>query len=157
MISRRLTADTWVALVLLVVCGFFLKDLLATEGSGAYTSTTDLPIMLVLVLAVLSLILLGGSLLRPVAVASKEPATNESMPGLLRVAVMVIWIGVYIVALPWFGYLLSSFIFLAGSTWFYGNRKPVSIAAIALMVPLVLLLFFEKFMIVLLPSSRLFG
>ena len=64
---RRVPADAWVALVLLVACGVFLNDLLATEGAGAFVKTTTLPTALVVVVGLLSLILLGGSLLRPAA------------------------------------------------------------------------------------------
>ncbi|MDH3739755.1 MAG: tripartite tricarboxylate transporter TctB family protein [Alphaproteobacteria bacterium] len=154
---RRVPADAWIALVLLVACGFFLNDLLATEGTGAYVQTTTLPSALVVVLALLSLILLGGSLLRPAAPASNVSPDAKSPTGLLRVGAMVAWTAAFIFALPWFGYLASSAAFLIGANILYGNRRPVSVVAIAVVVPVVLLLFFEKFMIVLLPSSRLFG
>lgn len=154
---RRVPADAWVALVLLVACGFFLQDLLATEGAGAYVKTTTLPTALVVVLALLSLILLGGSFLRP-AVPSLDGLTGaELRAGLIRVGAMIAWTALFVAALPWFGYLVSSAAFLVGANLLYGNRRPVSIIAIAVIVPVALLLFFEKFMIVLLPSSRLLG
>ncbi len=154
----RIPADAWVALVLLVASGFFLNNLLATEGSGAFVKTTTLPTALVLVLIVLSLILLGGSLLRPAerATADAKPAT-EARVGLLRVAAMLAWTIAFIAALPWLGYLAASAIFLIGANLLYGNRRPLNIGVISIVVPLALLLFFEKFMIVLLPSSRLIG
>ncbi|MCZ6509422.1 MAG: tripartite tricarboxylate transporter TctB family protein [Alphaproteobacteria bacterium] len=154
---RRVPADAWVALVLLVACGFFLNDLLATEGTGAYVKTTTLPTALVVVLALLALILLGGSLLRPAARPADALAGAELRTGLIRVGTMIAWTTAFIFALPWFGYLASSAVFLVGANVLYGNRRPVSVIAIAVIVPVALLLFFEKFMIVLLPSSRLFG
>ncbi|MHA1565351.1 MAG: tripartite tricarboxylate transporter TctB family protein, partial [Alphaproteobacteria bacterium] len=143
----RIPADAWVALVLLVASGFFLNNLLATEGSGAFVKTTTLPTALVLVLIVLSLILLGGSLLRPAErdAADTKPAT-EARAGLLRVAAMLAWTVVFIAALPWLGYLAASVIFLIGANLLYGNRRPLNIGVIAIVVPLALLLFFEKFM-----------
>ena len=155
---RRVPADAWVALVLLVACGFFLDDLLATEGTGAFVKTTTLPTALVIVLAILSLILLGGSLLRrPAARPADALAGAELRSGLIRVGAMIAWTAAFIFALPWFGYVVSSAVFLVGTNVLYGNRRPVLVIAIAVIVPLALLLFFEKFMIVLLPSSRLFG
>lgn len=154
---RRVPADAWVALVLLVACGFLLNDLRATEGSGAYVKTTTLPTSLVIVLIILSLVLLGGSLLRPAAATMDGLPTGQASAGLLRVLAMLAWTGAFIAALPWFGYLMSSMVFLIGANLLYGNRKPTRMIVIAVTVPLGLLLFFEKFMIVLLPSSRLIG
>lgn len=155
---RRVPADGWVALVLLVACGFFLDDLLATEATGAFVKTTTLPTALVFVLGFLSLILLGGSLLRPVGPRLElESARDDRLSGLGRVFAMVVWTAMFVAALPWLGYLLASIIFLVGANLLYGNRKPLPIIVIAIVVPVLLLLFFEKFMIVLLPSSRLFG
>jgi hypothetical protein len=146
---RRVPADAWIALVLLVACGLFLNDLLATEGT--------VPTALVAALALLSVILLGGSLLRPAAPSSDGRTSAELRAGLGRVAAMIAWIAAFVFALPWFGYLISSALFLVGASFLYGNRRPLSIVATAVILPVALLLFFEKFMIVLLPSSRLFG
>ena len=154
---RRVPADAWIALVLLVTCGIFLDDLLATEGTGAFVKTTTLPTALVVFLALLSLILLGGSLLRPAAPSSNGLSSAELRAGLWRVAAMIVWIALFVAALPWFGYLASSALFLVGAGLLYGNRRPLSIIATAAILPVALLLFFEKFMIVLLPSARLFG
>jgi hypothetical protein len=154
---RRVPADAWIALVLLVACGLFLNDLLATEGTGAFVKTTTLPTALVAALALLSVILLGGSLLRPAAPSFDGRTSAELRAGLGRVAAMIAWIAAFVFALPWFGYLISSALFLVGASFLYGNRRPLSIVATAVILPVALLLFFEKFMIVLLPSSRLFG
>ena len=155
---RRVPADAWIGLVLLGVCGFLLNDLLATEGSGAFVRTTTLPTALVVVLGLFALILLGGSLLRPAV--SSEPIVDsvaDRRQGFLRVAAMVAWTAAYVAALPWTGYIATTALFLIGASLLFGNRRPVTIIAIALLVPVALLLFFEKFMIVLLPSARLFG
>ena len=154
---RRLRADVWIALVLIAVCGFMLNDLLGTEGSGAYVKTTTLPTALVIVLMLLSVVMLGGALFRPAEIRSEPGSQAFSGAGLLRVTGMVVWVAAFIAAMPWLGYLFASVIFLVGANLLYGNRNPYSIIAIAVIVPVALLLFFEKFMIVLLPSSRLFG
>jgi hypothetical protein len=155
---RRVPADTAIAIVLLATCGFLLNDLLNTEGSGAFVKTTTLPTALVVVLMLLSVLLLGGSLLRAAGSAQAEssPGPSNHM-GLVRVGAMIAWVAILIAALPWFGFLISAAVFLAGANLLYGNRNPYSIIAIAVIVPILLLLFFEEYMIVLLPSSRLFG
>lgn len=151
-----------IALVLLGAGGFVLNDLLRTEGSGAYVKTTTLPIALVITLMLLAAVLLAQSLLRhqpvdnPATVGTAGTATVDIL-ALARVAGLLGWIILYVAALPWFGYLASSIVFLAGANLIYGNRNPVSVVAISVIVPVCLLLFFERFMIVLLPSARLFG
>lgn len=155
-----------IALVLLGVGGFVLNDLLRTESSGAFVKTTTLPIALVVTLMLLAAILLVQSILRT------EPGADGAATGsaadasgaapidpraLIRVAGILVWIIAYIAALPWFGYLASSIVFLAGANLIYGNRNLISVIAISVIVPVALLLFFERFMIVLLPSARLFG
>jgi hypothetical protein len=39
----------------------------------------------------------------------------------------------------------------------FGNRRPLLVLLLTLLVPLALMLFFEKFMIIPLPSASLFG
>lgn len=154
---RRLPADAVIALVLIGAGGFVLNDLLRTEGSGAFVKNTTLPIALVVVLMLLAVVLLTESLLRPAPAGRAPAAAPVDVGGLARVVGMVVWIIAYIAALPWFGYLACSIAFLLGANLIYGNRNPVSIVAISVVVPVCLLLFFERFMIVLLPSARLFG
>ena len=62
----------------------------------------------------------------------------------------------YVFALPWTGYLLTSALYFGAASLLFGNRQPVSIVVAMVVVPLALLLFFEKYMVVLLPSARLF-
>ncbi len=157
---HKVPVDAWIALVLLVVCGFLLNDLLATEGSGAFVKTTTLPTGLVIVLGGLALLLLGGSLLRPAAsgvAAASDNSSPRSNGGLLRVVAMVAWTAIYIAALPWTGYLATTAAFLIGANLLFGNRRPGTIVAVSVIIPILLLLFFEKFMVVLLPSARLLG
>lgn len=160
----RLKGDSWVAIGLLAACAVFLRDLLATDAGGAYIKATTLPIALTILLAALSVILLGWSLRRPAAVAARpappppdagpEPSTGSIAR---RVILLVGATVLYIAALPWFGFLISTAAVIAATSVLYGNRRPVSIIGAMIVIPVVLLLFFEKYMIVLLPSARLFG
>lgn len=156
---RRLGGDGWVALGVIAANAMFLRDLASTEPDGAYVKTTTLPIVLSLTMIVLSLLLLGWSLRRPAGRRRAPPRTGEEGGGILplvRVFTVIALSIVYIAALPWFGYLASSAAYLGGLSLMYGNRKFVPILALMIGLPLVLMLFFEKFMIVLLPSARLF-
>ena len=70
---------------------------------------------------------------------------------------MVAWLVVYIAALPWLGYLVASGAFLIGAGLLYGNRRWWVLIGSAVVLPGLLLLFFEKVMIVLLPAARLWN
>ena len=163
----RIPADGWIALVILLFCGVCWTNLLATEGAGAFVKTTTLPTALVAVLALLALLLFGGSFRRSAVVAEPDraSATEEAdgggsesgAAGLVRVAVLLAWTVTYVLALPWFGYVVSSVVFLFGAGVVYGDRRWFRMLLTAFALPLTLLLFFEKVMIVLLPSGRLFG
>jgi len=157
--SRRFNGDSWVALGLIAANTLFLRDLLAGKSEGAYVKTTTLPVVLSLAIILLSLLLLGWSLWRPPGRPAEAPAANRDLKGLspvVRVAIVTAQTIAYIAALPWFGYLLSSGLYFGGLSLMYGNRKPIPILVAMICVPLFLMLFFEKYMIVLLPSARLF-
>lgn len=157
----RIKGDAWVAIGLLAACAVFLRDLLSTESSGAYVQSTTLPVVLAIALAALSLALLGWSLLQSVR---RPPPPRRLRSGLtpatrsaaLRVSSLIVLIVLYITALPWFGFLITTAVLIAGASLLYGNRRPLSIIGVMVFLPAGLLLFFEKYMIVLLPSARLF-
>lgn len=155
---RRIKGDAWVAIGLLAACAVFLRDLLLTDSSGAYVKSTTLPVILTIALAGLSLVLLGWSLLqsithRPPPGVVLAPATRNAA---LRVSSLIVLIVLYITALPWLGFLIATAVLVAGASLLYGNRRPLSIIGVMVFLPAGLLLFFEKYMIVLLPSARLF-
>lgn len=153
----RLPADAWSGLVLLLASGIFLADLLGEEASGAFVTTTTLPIALVILLAGLAAVLVVTACLRPRQPDADEPADGRAKGGLARVAAMVAWIAVYITALPQLGYMAASIGFLIGASLLYGNRSWPVILVVAGLLPLALLLFFERFMVVLLPDGGLWG
>ena len=149
----RIKGDAWAAIFLLAACALFFNDLLATEDSGAYVKTTTLPMALTLALAVLSAALLAWSLWR--SVEAPAPTTTDEGAN-MRVVLLVVLTAAYITVLPWFGFLISTAILIAVASYLYGNRQPVTIIGAMVVIPAGLLLFFEQYMIVLLPSARLF-
>ncbi|MCR8723170.1 tripartite tricarboxylate transporter TctB family protein [Frigidibacter sp. ROC022] len=155
---RRLDGDGWAALVLLGFCAVFLFDLLNSQATGAYVTSVTMPIAIVVLMASMALVLLVGSVLRTGRTAPKPRAESPSGRGLnWRVPAMVLWLVAYTAALPWVGYLLASGVFLVGAGMLYGNRRWTVLLASAVVLPGLLLLFFEKVMIVLLPAARLWN
>ena len=152
----RLPADAWIGLVLLLASGVFLTDLLGEEASGAFVTTTTLPIALVILLAGLAAVLILTARVRLRRPDMGEPAHGQTK-GLARVAAMVVWIALYVGALPQLGYMAASIAFLIGASLLYGNRSWLVILVVAGLLPFALLLFFERFMIVLLPDGGLWG
>jgi len=148
--------DAWIALAVAAASAIALWDLWRTPASGAFVKTTTFPIALSGVMFVLALLLLGAALLRRAAAPapSADPARRAAAARVVTLFVLTV---LYIAALPWIGYLLSSALYFGVLSLLFGNRRPVSIVVAMVVVPLALMLFFEKYMIVLLPSARLFG
>jgi putative tricarboxylic transport membrane protein len=160
--KKHLDADGWIAIVLLGLCAVFLNELIGIDATGAYLTSTSMPIAVVIVMAGLAVLLLTGSVLRMARTPpSQEMAADDSTAvraGLdWRIPVLVGGLVVYIAALPWLGYLLTSAVFLIGAGLLYGNRNWLVMLGLAVVLPGALLLFFEKVMIVLLPSARLWS
>lgn len=145
--------DAWIALVVAAASAVSLWDLWRTPATGAYVKTTTFPMALAAVLLALALLLFAAALLRRPRRA-RAPADRGAM---LRVALLFGLTVIYISALPWFGYLVSSAVYFGAASLVFGNRNALSIVIGMIAVPLALMLFFEKYMIVLLPSARLFG
>jgi putative tricarboxylic transport membrane protein len=160
--KKRLDADGWIAIVLLGLCAVFLNELLGIDATGAYLTSTSMPIAVVMVMAGLAVLLLTGSVLRMGRTPpSQEMSAGDDDAGQTgldrRIPILVGGLVVYIAALPWLGYLLSSGVFLIGAGLLYGNRNWWVMLGLAVVLPGALLLFFEKVMIVLLPSARLWS
>lgn len=151
----RISSDAVIALGLLALCGVFFAELQATRSSGAFVTTTTFPKVLVGILAGLSALLLLGALRR--TATAEAPSDPVDRSGTLRVFGLVGWIAVYVAALPWAGYFIATAAFMVGASLMFGNRRWGVIASWAVLLPALLLFFFEKVMIVLLPASRLLG
>jgi hypothetical protein len=63
----------------------------------------------------------------------------------------------YVAAMAWIGYFAASALFVGCMAFLFGNRRWLVILAMMLLAPLVLRLFFEKFMVIPLPEWRLGG
>lgn len=148
--------DAWIALAVVAASAVSLWDLWRAPAAGAFVKTTTFPMAVAALMLALALLLFAGAMLHRARRSAAQPEAGRRA-ALLRVALLFALTVLYIVALPWAGYLLSSVLYFGAASLLFGNRRPLSIAVAMLAVPLALLLFFEKYMIVLLPSARLFG
>jgi hypothetical protein len=155
----RIDRELGLAVVLLAASLFFLVHLVRAPASDAgFVTTTTVPTALSAVLAVLAALLLFGALVRPAGTSTSVAGARLIRPdraGPWRVVVMVAGTGLYVALMPWLGYVASSALYIAGLAWLYGTRNWFAIAALAAAVPFLLMIFFERYMIVLLPSTRL--
>jgi putative tricarboxylic transport membrane protein len=71
------------------------------------------------------------------------------------VVVTSLAVAVYAGLLGWLGFVLASFLLTAGLTWYYGFRRHVINAVVALTVPLGLYLVMTRFMNIHLPAGLL--
>ena len=71
------------------------------------------------------------------------------------VVVTSVAVAVYAGLLGWLGFVLASFLLTAGLTWYYGFRRHVINAVVALTVPLGLYLVMTRFMNIHLPAGLL--
>ncbi len=94
------------------------------------TGADGLPKLLAYVLGGLSFLLIVGTLRRAPAVAAAE---KEGIDKHLRSAGMLALGILYLVLLPWFGYVLTIFLFILAVAVYAGTRldwKPVAVSAI---------------------------
>jgi len=91
--------------------------------------------------------------------AEAAPARSPSPGDLVRrwwpVVVTAGAIALYAATLQTVGFVLGSFLLVAGLTWFYGYRRHLVNAAVALAVPLVLYLLMTRLMTIHLPRGVL--
>ncbi len=146
--------DAWIALAVAAASAVSLWELARTPGTGAFVKTTTFPTAVcALLLALAVLHLLGAWRRRPAARAATATVAGGSAA---RAAALFGLTVLYIIALPWTGYFATSALYFGAASLLFGNRQPVSILVAMIVVPLALLLFFEKYMVVLLPAARLF-
>lgn len=165
---RTATREVWVAVVLLAGGTFFLVSLWQTSGGRwGPAVATMVPMIVMATFVLLAGLLLVRALLRRRQIARafrSQASTVEAEHAPPRNDREVVWRGialigavvVYLAALPWIGYLVATAILLGGLALLFGNRRPVPIVLMMVLTPLALYLFFERYMVILLPPGRLF-
>lgn len=109
---------------------------------------------------VLGLVMLGLSVWlffeRPEARGDEAALSlGEQARRWLPVMVTASAIAIYAASLQTLGFVLASFLLVAGLTWFYGYRRHLVNAAVALAVPLFLYLMMTRLMTIHLPRGLL--
>lgn len=148
--------DAWIALAVAAASALSLWELARTPGTGAFVKTTTFPTAVCALLLALALLHFFGAWRRRAAVRTATATATVAGGSAARAAALFGLTVLYIVALPWTGYFATSALYFGAASLLFGNRQPVSILAAMIVVPLALLLFFEKYMVVLLPAARLF-
>ncbi|MFQ5898768.1 MAG: tripartite tricarboxylate transporter TctB family protein [Candidatus Methylomirabilia bacterium] len=152
----RRRGDFWVGATLcgLSVALYFAVPYYANTTEGTVLTPASFPLGLSALIAGLSAIVaIAGFRQAPSALHGDEPTGSRS---LIVVLATVAVTAVYIAAMPWLGYLLSTALALCLLSLLYGNRRILGIAAMMVLVPPALFFFFERVMLVLLPRGGLF-
>ena len=146
---RKLGSETWLAATLFAasaILAAFAPSQVTGEPSQVVGPAT-LPVTLALAIAALSFLMLLGSLRKAAA-----PLASDRKP-IWPVMVFSVGLALYVILLPVLGFSLSTAIFLVGLCLLFGERRWRAILPIAVLIPLGLLMFFERFMIILLPGG----
>ena len=85
--------------------------------------------------------------------AEEEGSRSASTPHIIAAIVVM---GLYIIGMPLFGYLLATAATLLVLSVIYGNRRWLGLFIVAAVSPPVLFFFFQEVMIILLPEASLF-
>lgn len=151
MIAHRARRDVIVGVVLLAL-GIGYGALTASLPNRSLPNTPGpafFPWLITAAIIVLSIALL----LRAFGDADPEPSrTTPDSDAKLRLFTLL-WIVVYVVVLPFAGFLLVSVPFFGGMMWFYGERRPVVILLASIMIPGGLLYVFRYVFQILLPAG----
>lgn len=160
----RAVREIMVAAALLAVSLFFLFHLVrATDfDTMVALSPTSMPLFVISLVTFLSLLLLLSAFLRWRAWLAAGPPAEARPPSrtedaaVWRGPAFFVWTVLYLIALPWTGYLLATITYTGGLAGLFGNRRPLSIVLLMGLVPLTLILFFERYLRIWLPAGRLF-
>lgn len=163
-----------VAAVVLAMGLFFFAHLwFSTDERLGAASRTTMPLVVTGAIALLSAILLVRNLrrlraarLEATRAATDPPVAPEAPPpeeraarraSAIRGGGLVAWTVLYLATLPWLGYLITTAVYIGGLSYLFGNRRPLTFLLLMIITPVALLLFFERYMVILLPSGSLFS
>jgi hypothetical protein len=66
-----------------------------------------------------------------------DTSTNEPAVGALGIAVMMALLVAYAFSIPWIGFDAASMLFMAGCLWVQGERRPLVVATMSVIFPLI--------------------
>lgn len=107
------------------------------------------------VLTVLLLILSCALLIQGFK-ASSEKVLPDKIGSMVRPVTCLVFFALYLVALPWLGFLIASIPFFAGMVMIFGERRKTWWIPFSIGVPLFLFLLFQYLFQIPLPRAGLF-
>jgi hypothetical protein len=118
-------------------------------------SPGTVPMAATAAVAGLSLALLAQSLAAQRTAHHRSRSEEWQAPNWRAYALGLLCIA-YVFTMPWLGYIATSALFVGALAWLFGNRRPLAILIMMIATPFALSFFFQKAMVVYLPTSRLF-
>ena len=127
------------------------------EETGNLTAAS-VPSILLIIIGTLAAFLSLRGLISLHASPSDEDSTNKTteLKGMVYVLYAAFSLIVYVIAISWIGYLLSTMMILFFLSILFGQRVYWRILIFMIVVPPILFFFFRYTMFVLLPQGRLF-
>ena len=105
----------------------------------------------------IGLILSGLGLILRSSFSGEQPSSVDWDRAIaVRVVTTVLLLIAYTMLFPIIGFVVTSAVFVAFFTWFFGSRDPVKTAALVVLTPIGVWLFFEKLFRIPLPHGFLF-
>lgn len=121
-------------------------------GMETDMSPSFIPVVMSVLLVVVGIVLVAGSLLGK---------GNEKSPGLersefLRVLFSGFLLLFYAVVFPKIGFVVTSAVFIGIFSYIFGQRNPVKLAAVMLVIPVLVWILFEIVFVIPLPHGLIF-
>jgi putative tricarboxylic transport membrane protein len=155
---RRLAGEIVFSLILVVFSAFMLWTAYGIAGFSSLTSAGAFPLVATGILLITGLI----NVVHALREAPSDRVDGESLarqfvrqltPGVL--VSFTLAIAVYMVALEWAGFVISSYLFLVVSMWLLGSRRIVLNLVVAALSLAAIYVIFQTVFSVVLPTGKL--
>lgn len=148
---KRLSLDTIISLILMAagvywlrLCSQLPEDMVVSQ----YSKPSTFPSILAAAIVVLSAAVVIRNVFFIKDDYRKKPFNKRSA---IRVLLMIALCALYISVIRSAGYLITTILFLVGSLLLFGERKPVTVILVSILVPISLYVLFYYFLQVRLP------
>ncbi len=143
-------------LVFCMVIYFSIPYQVDLEETGTLTAAS-LPAALTIIIGALSAYLLARGIRSTRTAGWNTGEVDEKKGGFVYVAAVGLTLILYVILIPWLGYLLSTGLILGILSYLYGQRIYWQILVLMVVSPPVIYYFFRYTMLVLLPQGSLFN
>lgn len=140
-----------ISMIMLLIgsCYLYFSLQLPVRAIGNVPGPSFFPLIISAIVLFLAVaLLLGGVMnMRNEQQAEPQPAATR------RVFATLLWFVLYLVALPYVGFLIASIPFFAGLMLLCEQKKPLHVAVGSVLIPVFLYLLFRQGFNILLPSG----